>query len=710
MANPPLNPQDALDQFRNDMRSKIQNDPITLERLRSQLNNWSYRNAPLGNAGMQALGGLNTYVLNPVLGGLSMPYNPMDPTGAMKSILNIGTTYRSTLFQSRAFMGGEGRASVSDFDTSGIDRFAQALKSIGATRTDALQTMQALVSMSRQVSTSMSDATMAVMTFSKATGLDTGAVAGVVGGAALGSNRSLTGTLSRQLLGNVRNLAGNNNAMVLPMAQAVQGFREIQMQRGRLVTFDNRGVDNATNMMGSFLNLDRQFYGQRPDVAMRHMSQLQGVGQGAYLGIAMDVAARNGRPTDITSVMAAIQNGEEWMMNGLYAEASSSGMSDLSALLGVDAEFLLKGRRGGRLGGGYTPGATPTLEELMGQAGQATTSEDRQRARMLQEGEEKGAQGASFFSRALEKTPGWVGYGLGAVTLGAGMMHRKSPLNRMTRSFGEWMSRRGGTGDEILDIMRQGMSKPAGAEVMEEMAEQAGKRGLGRFFGKGALMGGKKIPFIGAAIGLGLGAYALAQGDYVGAVGEVASGAASTIPGAGTAASFAIDGALLARDLSRTSGDATSAAPGIMPTATATRPTWMGRPLVQATPHRDIFAGYDEGYKKLAHTIDQLMSEQDSTLRMGIARVEDSRTGRSSLRTYPVDARTGQERKDPEARSVFDAASATAVSRMGNPATEAQDVTKALQTLTTALNTLNTTLTTGQNGSFSFTSMRYKQD
>ena len=54
---------------------------------------------------------------------------------------------------------------------------------------------------------------------------------------------------------------------------------------------------------------------------------------------------------------------------------------------------------------------------------------------------------------------------------------------------------------------------------------------------------------VGLANGIGLGAYRLCQGDAFGAILEVASGAASTIPGAGTVASFAIDGVLACNDV-----------------------------------------------------------------------------------------------------------------------------------------------------------------
>lgn len=59
----------------------------------------------------------------------------------------------------------------------------------------------------------------------------------------------------------------------------------------------------------------------------------------------------------------------------------------------------------------------------------------------------------------------------------------------------------------------------------------------------------KKIPIFGLAAGCAFGIFRLVQGDYLGAAMEVGSGAASVIPVYGTAASFALDGVLVAYDL-----------------------------------------------------------------------------------------------------------------------------------------------------------------
>ena len=79
------------------------------------------------------------------------------------------------------------------------------------------------------------------------------------------------------------------------------------------------------------------------------------------------------------------------------------------------------------------------------------------------------------------------------------------------------------------------------------------KKGKG-FFGKfsgilgGAMKLSKKLPGIGLLVGGGMALQKLLQGDFTGAGLEIASGAASMVPGLGTAASMAIDAAAMSRE------------------------------------------------------------------------------------------------------------------------------------------------------------------
>jgi len=81
----------------------------------------------------------------------------------------------------------------------------------------------------------------------------------------------------------------------------------------------------------------------------------------------------------------------------------------------------------------------------------------------------------------------------------------------------------------------------------KSVAKQAGKLGA-KALGKSIL---KKIPGVGLLAGIGFGLQRALSGDLAGAALELASGAASTIPGIGTAVSLAADAALVARDISR---------------------------------------------------------------------------------------------------------------------------------------------------------------
>ena len=91
--------------------------------------------------------------------------------------------------------------------------------------------------------------------------------------------------------------------------------------------------------------------------------------------------------------------------------------------------------------------------------------------------------------------------------------------------------------------------KEAGSRAAYKAAQKKGGQGLGKFLLK-------KLPVIGLGAGILFGIGRAMQGDWTGAGMEIASGAASTFPGAGTAASVGIDAALTARDISRAMDDA----------------------------------------------------------------------------------------------------------------------------------------------------------
>lgn len=94
--------------------------------------------------------------------------------------------------------------------------------------------------------------------------------------------------------------------------------------------------------------------------------------------------------------------------------------------------------------------------------------------------------------------------------------------------------------DIVGDFLDTKSIKAIGGETLEKGVIAGGKQ-----LGKAAL---KKLPVVGLAMGAGMAISRAEEGDYVGAAMEFASGALSMIPGIGTAASVAMDAALMKRD------------------------------------------------------------------------------------------------------------------------------------------------------------------
>tara|TARA_B100002019_G_scaffold153049_1_gene131918 strand:- start:5697 stop:8132 length:2436 start_codon:yes stop_codon:yes gene_type:complete len=120
----------------------------------------------------------------------------------------------------------------------------------------------------------------------------------------------------------------------------------------------------------------------------------------------------------------------------------------------------------------------------------------------------------------------------------------KIMAKRMLSAAGRRGAGRMGTrlGAALGGKMLGGLGKKAGAKL--------GGKAIGKVAG-GAIAKslGKKIPLVGLGLGAVFAAQRAMQGDFLGAGLELASGAASTVPGIGTAGSIGIDAALAARDM-----------------------------------------------------------------------------------------------------------------------------------------------------------------
>lgn len=149
--------------------------------------------------------------------------------------------------------------------------------------------------------------------------------------------------------------------------------------------------------------------------------------------------------------------------------------------------------------------------------------------------------------------------GISVITLVSrfrGLLNIFSKIAGLSGTISKNLSGLGGTNNIVKGVDKTGRTfyrDQTGKRVTKEAGEaatKAGGKGLakmgGKFLGKSLL---KKIPIVGALASIGFGLSRLAEGDVLGAAGEVASGLAGTIPGFGTAASIGIDTALATRDM-----------------------------------------------------------------------------------------------------------------------------------------------------------------
>ena len=150
------------------------------------------------------------------------------------------------------------------------------------------------------------------------------------------------------------------------------------------------------------------------------------------------------------------------------------------------------------------------------------------------------SQGMGMMSRgggggALGGGLGMMGMGLGG-KVGARKMLTNSIMRRGAGRAGRRM------GIALGGRLTKGLGKKLGRKL--------GAKAIGKVAGKGIAKSlGKKIPLVGLGLGAIFAAQRAMQGDFVGAGLELASGAASTVPGIGTAASVGLDAALMAKDM-----------------------------------------------------------------------------------------------------------------------------------------------------------------
>lgn len=143
--------------------------------------------------------------------------------------------------------------------------------------------------------------------------------------------------------------------------------------------------------------------------------------------------------------------------------------------------------------------------------------------------------------RGAAKAMGFIGKTTsGAAKLGASAL-TKSAGGVVMKGSGKVVY--GAAAEAALKSGTGTLAKAGGKSLAKTATKTAGKS-----VGKSLL---KKIPGVGLLAGLAFAGQKLMEGDLAGAGLEALSGAASLIPGVGTAASLAIDAGIAARDISR---------------------------------------------------------------------------------------------------------------------------------------------------------------
>lgn len=167
-----------------------------------------------------------------------------------------------------------------------------------------------------------------------------------------------------------------------------------------------------------------------------------------------------------------------------------------------------------------------------------TLNQNAKKAASINQGDDGGS---SLFGGLIGSIGGML---LGAI--GGKLMKGMKGLFKMAGKGGAKVLGKAGSKTGIKFLEKFGM------KAGEKALAKGGAKGVGKTLAKGGgKMLGKKIPFLGLGLGLGFAADRFSEGDILGGLGEILSGALSIIPGLGTAASFGVDALLVGRDLKK---------------------------------------------------------------------------------------------------------------------------------------------------------------
>jgi len=158
----------------------------------------------------------------------------------------------------------------------------------------------------------------------------------------------------------------------------------------------------------------------------------------------------------------------------------------------------------------------------------------------------------------------WIAFGVGGILLFTAV----KKIVKLIKGIRAFIKVLRGIGKGIKSIFKFGFKKAGKRAIIKaggknllkktavktttKITSKVGAKAGAKVLGKSVL---KKIPFVGLGAALLFAGQRAMAGDFTGAGLELASGAASTIPGVGTAASIAIDAATVARDIKRANNE-----------------------------------------------------------------------------------------------------------------------------------------------------------
>jgi len=352
-----------------------------------------------------------------------------------------------------------------------------------------------------------------------------------------------------------QSVAGDADTINL-LRKAREGEREQILANQRAMIQQNIALGMTTEQAREAAKMLNHMVAQKPIDRIKQAAKMQalggalGVSGGAEAAAALRAGARatKEQKEQLAKYQNSLANAADQMRAS--GEGGEIVATQLVDKLGLDQQYGPNSPFSSTLGTQLAPGVELAKKQL--EQNDVAKSETLQALNRIQQSI-AGIMGNNVFGTLATA----------AIAI-AGFVKFGKPLLQGTGKIMSKLGGKGGTGG-AAGLAENEIAKTAEGEVVKgaehaavdaagKVAVKGGAEAAAKTAGKGigkSLL--KKIPLIGLGAGILFGAQRLMEGDMLGAAGEVASGAAGTIPGVGTAASIGIDTALAGRDIYKAS-------------------------------------------------------------------------------------------------------------------------------------------------------------